>query len=58
VEEVAPIISNMLQKAKNSKALKHYAADVNNSSAIINVCDLIERLIKGSEPFNALIIEN
>jgi hypothetical protein len=42
VEQVAPILSNMLQKAKTSKALKHYAADVNNSSAIIYACDLIE----------------
>jgi hypothetical protein len=46
VEEVAPIIRNMLRKAKNSKALKHYAADVNNSSAIINACDLIEQVGK------------
>ncbi len=46
VEQVAPIIGNMLQKAKNSKALKHYATDVNNSSAIINACDLIEQVGK------------
>ena len=49
VEQVAPILSNMLQKAKNSKALKHYATDVNNSSAIINACDLIEQVGKTVE---------
>ena len=45
-EQVAPMISNMLQKAKNSKALRHYAADVNKSSAIVNACDLIEQAFK------------
>ena len=43
-EEVAPMLGNMLQKAKSSKALQHYAADVNKSSAIMNACDLIERV--------------
>ena len=45
-EQVVPMISNMLQKAKSSKALRHYAADVNNSSAIIDACDLIEQVYK------------
>lgn len=48
-EVVAPIISNMLQKAKSSKALRHYAADVNNSSAIVDACDLIELECKNRE---------
>lgn len=42
-EQVAPIIGNMLQKGKTSKALAHYAADVRNSGAIVDACDLIER---------------
>jgi len=46
VEVVAPMIGNMLQKAKNSKALRYYAVDVNNSSAIIDACDLIEQVRK------------
>jgi rhamnosyltransferase subunit B len=46
IEQVAPMISNMLQKAKSSKALRHYAVDVNNSSAIIDACDLIEKVGK------------
>jgi rhamnosyltransferase subunit B len=46
VEQVAPMIGNMIQKGKNSRALKHYAADVNNSSAIIYACDLIEQVCK------------
>jgi len=45
-EQVAPMIGNMLQKTKSSKALRHYSADVNNSSAIINACDLIEQASK------------
>lgn len=40
-DTVAPLIANMLQKAKSSKALRHYSADVNNSSAIEDACDLI-----------------
>lgn len=44
VEEVAPMIGNMLQKTKSSKALQHYAADVNNSNAISDACDLIEQV--------------
>ena len=43
---VAPMIANMLQKAKNSKALRIYAAGVNNSRAIVDACDLIERELK------------
>ncbi len=49
VEEVAPMIGNMLQKAKHSKSLRHYAADVNNSSAIVDACDLIEQAGKKCE---------
>ena len=45
-EVVAPMIGNMLQKAKSSKALKHYAADVNSSSAIMGACDLIAQECK------------
>ncbi|RZA07696.1 MAG: glycosyltransferase [Moraxellaceae bacterium] len=45
-EQVAPMISNMLQKAKSSKALRYYAADINNSSAIVNACELIEQECK------------
>ena len=41
-EAVIPILRNMLQKAKQSKALKKFSADVQNSSAIVNACDLIE----------------
>ena len=43
-ELVAPMLANMLQQAKASKVLRHYAADVNNSSAIMVACDLIEQL--------------
>ena len=49
VEEVAPTIGNMLQKAKSSKALRHCAADVNNSSAIVDACDLVEQVGKNFE---------
>lgn len=49
VEQVAPMLANMLQKAKNSKALRHYAADVNNSSAIVGACDLVEQVSKKLE---------
>ena len=45
-EQVAPMISNMLQKTKNSKALRHYSADVANSSAIVDACDLIEQVCR------------
>lgn len=45
-EVVAPMIGNMLQKAKSSKALRFYAEDVNNSRAIVDACDLIERELK------------
>jgi rhamnosyltransferase subunit B len=41
VEVVAPMIANMLQKAKSSRALRHYSVDVSNSSAIVDACDLI-----------------
>jgi rhamnosyltransferase subunit B len=43
-QAVAPMLGNMLQQAKRSKALRHYSADVSNSSAIMNACDLIERV--------------
>lgn len=49
VEQVAPMIANMLEKAKTSKALRHYAADVNSSSAIVVASDLIEQLCKNLE---------
>ncbi|QEY17124.1 glycosyltransferase [Cellvibrio sp. KY-GH-1] len=45
-EVVAPMIGNMLQKAKSSKALRFYAEDVNNSRAIVDACDVIERELK------------
>lgn len=45
-EQVAPMLGNMLQKAKSSKALRFYAEDVNNSRAIVDACDLIERELK------------
>lgn len=45
-EQVAPMLGNMLQKAKSSRALQYYAADVNKSSAIVNACDLIEQVGK------------
>jgi rhamnosyltransferase subunit B len=48
-EQVAPMIANMLQKAKHSKALRHCSADVNNSSAIVDACDLIEQAGKNLE---------
>jgi len=48
-EQIAPMIGNMLQKAKSSKALRHYSADVNKSSAIIDACDLIEQVSKNYE---------
>ena len=41
-ESVIPILRNMLQKAKESKVLKKFSADVQNSSAIVSACDLIE----------------
>ena len=48
-EQVAPMLRNMLQKAKNSKALRHYAADVSSTSAIVNACDLVEQVGKSLE---------
>ena len=42
-EVVAPMMGSMLQKAKNSKALRYYSADVNSSNAIVDACDLIEQ---------------
>lgn len=48
-EQVAPMLGNMLQKAKNSKALRHYSADVSNSSAIVDACDLVEQVGKNLE---------
>lgn len=44
-ESVIPILRNMLQKAKQSKALIKFSADVKNSSAIVNTCDLIEQAL-------------
>lgn len=41
-QAVTPMLANMLQKAKNSKALGHYSADVKCSAAIVAACDLIE----------------
>jgi len=45
-EQVAPMIGNMLQKAKTSKALAYYAADVCKSAAIVDACDLINQIGK------------
>ncbi len=45
-EQVVPMLANMLQKAKHSKALRHYSADVRNSGAITEACDLIEQASK------------
>lgn len=44
-ELVMPILRNMLQKAKQSKALRKFSADVQNSSAIVDACDLIEEAL-------------
>ncbi len=44
-EAVIPILRNMLQKAKQSKALRKFSAEVKNSSAIENACDLIEEAL-------------
>lgn len=46
-EEVIPILTNMLQKAKHSKAVLFYSTTVKNSAAIVDACDLIERVCKG-----------
>jgi UDP:flavonoid glycosyltransferase YjiC (YdhE family) len=43
-EAVAPMVGNMLQKAKHSQALRYYAEDVKNSAAIVEACNLIEQL--------------
>ncbi len=48
-ETIVPMIANMMQKAKSSKALRHYSAAVNNSSAIEDACDLIEHVCKTGE---------
>lgn len=48
-EEVAPILGAMLQKAKDSKALRFYSADVGKSTAIVDACDLIENVCKNVE---------
>jgi rhamnosyltransferase subunit B len=45
-ETVAPILANMLQKAKHSKALRRYSVDVNKSNAIVDACDLVEQISK------------
>jgi len=42
-EQVAPMINNMIQKGKFSKALAHYSAEVRKSTAIVDASDLIER---------------
>jgi len=44
-EAVIPVLWNMLQKAKQSKALKKFSVDVQNSCAIVNACDLIEKAL-------------
>ena len=48
-EQVAPMLGAMLQKAKSSKALRHYSMDVGSSSAIVDACDLIERVSEKCE---------
>jgi rhamnosyltransferase subunit B len=53
-EQVAPMIGKMIQQAKNSKTLRHYAADVSNSSAIMDACDLIEQAYKTKEKYLAI----
>lgn len=55
-EEVAPILGAMLQKAKDSKTLRYYAADVSNSRAIIDACDLIEQVFKSLEMKSTILI--
>jgi rhamnosyltransferase subunit B len=45
-EVVAPMIGDMLQKAKNSKSLRYYSDDVNNSRAVLNACNLVENAVK------------
>jgi len=45
-EQVVPMMRAMLEKSNTSKALRHYAADVNKSSAIVNASDLIEQVCK------------
>lgn len=42
VGQVAPMVASMLKKAKNSRVLRYYSMDVNNSNAITDACDLIE----------------
>jgi len=44
-EAVVPILRNMLQKAKQSKALIKFSTEVKNSTAIVNTCDLIEEAL-------------
>jgi rhamnosyltransferase subunit B len=44
-ESVMPILRNMLQKSKQSKALRKFSVDVQNSSAIVDACDLIEEAL-------------
>lgn len=44
-EAVTSVLRNMLQKAKQSRALRKFSADVQNSSAIENACDLIEQTL-------------
>ena len=48
-EQVAPMLGAMLQKAKSSKALRHYSMDVGSSSAIVDACGLIERVSEKCE---------
>ena len=43
-EVVTSMVRNMLQRTKQSKALKKFSADVRNSDAIITACDLIEEI--------------
>lgn len=45
-ELVAPMISDLLGKAKNSQALRDYSADVKSSNAIVHAGDLIEQLCR------------
>ncbi len=56
-EQVAPMVGSMLAKAKKSKALRYYSADVNNSSAIIDACDLIEGACKKFAVKSAGVVE-
>lgn len=43
-ESVVPLLRNMLRIARNSEALRQYSIDLQNSTAIVNACELIDTL--------------